>query len=76
MRRMAKFALAILVVVGAGRFGFAQGLTTVGITDPAYGVKAFNITIPADGSFRERCCRGQSAAIFRTLCFGRILRTG
>ncbi len=29
----------------------AQSLTTVSITDPAYGIKAFNISIPAGWKF-------------------------
>lgn len=39
--------LACLVATPAG----AQSLTTVFITDPAYGVKAFDISIPAGWKF-------------------------
>jgi hypothetical protein len=49
---MAKFILVVLIAAAAGRCGWAQGLTTVGITDPAYGVKAFTITIPAGWKFQ------------------------
>jgi hypothetical protein len=38
--------------MAASVLGWSQGLTTVGITDPAYGVKAFNITIPAGWKFQ------------------------
>jgi hypothetical protein len=39
--------LACLCAFQAG----AQSLTTVAITDPAYGIKAFNIDIPAGWKF-------------------------
>lgn len=42
--------LAVFVMTAPG--ALAQGLTTVPIIDPAYGVKAFTITIPAGWKFQ------------------------
>jgi hypothetical protein len=46
--------LSLLSIALASLFAFpagAQSLTTVSITDPAYGIKAFNISIPAGWKF-------------------------
>jgi hypothetical protein len=44
-------ALLASLLFSISRLAGAQGLTTADITDPAYGVKAFTITIPAGWKF-------------------------
>jgi hypothetical protein len=52
--RILPFRFSCLTLTLAWLFAYpaeAQSLTTVSITDPAYGIKAFNITIPAGWKF-------------------------
>lgn len=44
--------LALMALAVTSNEALAQNLTTVPIVDPAYGVKAFNITIPAGWKFQ------------------------
>ncbi len=51
MRMFVKLGLAIGVLAASG-LAWADGVTTTTITDPAYGVKAFDVTIPAGWKFQ------------------------
>ena len=51
LRFLIWFAAVVLLAFSAPHVK-AQDLTTVSITDPAYGMKAFNVTIPAGWKFQ------------------------
>ena len=51
-RRLLPCLLAFTAVFASSHTATAQGLTTVSITDPAYNVKAFTITIPQGWKFQ------------------------
>ncbi len=52
MPSLLSFGAIALAFFGPGRLAQADNLTTVNITDPAYGMKAFTITIPAGWKFQ------------------------